>query len=730
MRARLVYGLVFLSLFAGLVGPVASGERGVPVDGLANQLAHPSESDDSSARDRITGPEPAVDPTEADVCPDGPTGRTRATARELESATGTGTGSEPRIVELYPNPTTDGNVGEFVVVAVPDGGGLEGNWTLTDGHTSARLPAVTETQSGRVAFSLSPEETAAMTSHPVRKLEDHLRLAADGDELDLRNGSGVVDRVSYDRAPEGERWYRAGGTAPPDGNPVTGRWWPHGATCLEALTTDAESATAFTLPDAPDVPLETFAAADDRIALAGYTFTSEAVADELRAAAARGVEVELLLESGPVGGTPDRTAAVVDELEDAGVSIRVLGGSGARYRYQHAKYAVVDDRAIVTTENWKPSGIGGTSSRGWGVVVDDADVAAHLESVFRADFEGRDTTAWADHRRAATFVETEPIGERFAGRIDPETVSIDSVDVLLAPDNAEPRLREQLRAAEESILVKQVRIGSRNQPLLQETLEAARRGVEVRILLDASWYVEDGNRELVRWLERTADEEDLPLEARLVDPRNRFEKIHAKGVVIDRETAVVGSANWNNNSLRENREVVLVLHGDEVGSFYADVFEADWQGGSWSLPVGLLVVLAVTLVLAGLVGRRYVRFDEEGEGDGRTLGLEAGRVGFDFRSDPESASGLDHSDPDGDQNDLETDANVESTAGEADSGTLAEPEQEVELEGEIESESESETEGETETEFEFVSTGELASSSESESGSERESESESETKPD
>lgn len=721
MRARLVCGLVFLSLFAGLAGPGTSGERGVTADGLDGPPVR--STDDSSARDRITDTEPAVDLAETDeVCPDGPTDRTRAMARELESAAGTD--PRPRIVELYPNPTTEGNVGEFVVVAVPDDRGLEGgNWTLTDGHTSARLPNGIE--SDRVAFSGAPEETAAMTPHPVRELEGHLRLAVDGDDLILRNDGDDVDRVSYDRAPVGERWYRANGTVTPDGDEsaATGHWWPRDATCLEALTTDAEAATAFTLPDAPEVPLETFAAADDRIALAGYTFTSEAVADELRAAAERGVEVELLLESGPVGGTPDRTADVVGDLEDAGVTIRVLGGSGARYRYQHAKYAVVDDRAIVTTENWKPSGIGARASRGWGVVVDDADVATYLESVFRADFEGRDTTAWADHRRAATFVETEPPGERFDGRIDPETVSVDSVDVLLAPDNAEPRLREQLRAAEESILVKQVRIGSRNQPLLQETLEAARRGVEVRILLDASWYVEDENRALVQWLERTADEEDLPLEARLVEPRNRFEKIHAKGVVVDEETAVVGSANWNNNSLRENREVVLVLHGEEVGSFYADVFEADWEGGSWSLPVGLLVVLAIALVLAGLVGRRYVRFDGEGEGgDGWTLALEAGSVGFDFRSERESAPVLDR--PDGDQNDLETDANVESTAGETDSGTLAEPEQEMELEGEIESESDSETE----TEFEFVSMGELASNSESESGSETESESE--TKPD
>ncbi|MCU4741817.1 phospholipase D-like domain-containing protein [Natronoglomus mannanivorans] len=716
MRARLVGGLLVFTLLVGLAVPVSGGERGVGFDDLDSSPVQSTA--DSSARDQI----PSLDPDESHdgeaTCPDGPTVGARETAAELESAVERGAEADrPRIVELYPNPTTYGNVGEFVVVAVPGGALEDGNWTLTDGHTSARLPNETETESDRVAYSMAPEETEAMTTHPVGELEGHLRLAADGDELELRNGSEVVDRVAYDRAPEGERWTRASGTETNE-NPASGQWWPRGATCLEALTTGAEDVTAFTLPDAPEVPLETFAAADDRIVLAGYTFTSEAVADELRAAAERGVEVEVLLESGPVGGTPDRTKTVVDDLEKAGVDVRVLGGPGARYQYQHAKYAVVDDSAIVTTENWKPSGIGGTASRGWAVVVDDVDVATHLRSVFRADFEGRDTTPWADHRQTATFVEAQPVGDQFTGQIDPETVSVDSVDVLLAPDNAESELRAQLRSAEDSVLVKQVRIGSRNQPLLEETLEAARRGVEVRILLDASWYVEDENRDLVRWLERTADEEDLPLEARLVEPRNRFEKIHAKGVVVDEETAVVGSVNWNNHSLRENREVVLVLHGDEVGSFYADVFEADWEGGSWSLPVGLLVVLVLALAAAGLVGRRYVRFDGDGEdGDRWTMSLEAERVGFDVRDGP----------------DLETDAGGELTVVETGSMEAIESERRTGLEVDSDSEFEIETETETESEsdFEFVSTEELVSQSrsecESESGSHTETETESKT---
>jgi cardiolipin synthase A/B len=123
--------------------------------------------------------------------------------------------------------------------------------------------------------------------------------------------------------------------------------------------------------------------------------------------------------------------------------------------------------------------------------------------------------------------------------------------------------------------------------------------------------LEDENEALVDDLERTAAEEGLPLEARLVGDTDDFEKIHAKGVVIDREVAVVGSANWNENSLQNNREVVLALHGSEAGAYYATVFERDWEEQRWSLPIELSGAVLVALVCAALVGSRYVRFGTE-----------------------------------------------------------------------------------------------------------------------
>ncbi|WP_339103973.1 phospholipase D-like domain-containing protein [Haloterrigena salinisoli] len=520
-----------------------------------------------------------------------------------------------RIVELYPNPTIRDNVGEYLVLEVSPGTQL-GNWTITDGYTIAGLP--NETVSRRVAVSTAPNVTSRLTEYPVIELEGTLRLAVDGDTLELRNGTTTVDTVAYDRAPTAERWYRSGDSGRDEMatvGPAAGDWHPRGATCLPVSTADVEDATAFVLPDAPAVPLETLRDADDRLLLAGYTFTSEAVADELVAAADRGVDVAVLLEASPVGGTPAATADVLETLEASDVDVRVIGGEDSRYRYHHPKYAVADDRVLVTTENWKPSGVGGESSRGWGVRLESQSLAADLATVFRADFEGRDTSSGAAYRRNASFVDDGPVfsspDPEFPTNHGPSTVPVESAELLLAPDNAAHRIEALLESADDEILVLQPSIAD-DVSLLESTLEAARRGVDVRILLGSTEYNADENRALAADLERLADRENLQLDVRLVEDTDRFEKIHAKGIVIDRETAVVGSANWNSNSLENNREVLLALHGEAIATYYADVFEDDWQGdgGSSTLTVGVALAVIAALALAALVGRRYVRFGD------------------------------------------------------------------------------------------------------------------------
>lgn len=512
-----------------------------------------------------------------------------------------GTGSDdPELVAVLPNPVADGDAGEYAVASLPEPTPLDG-WSVGDDDGTAALPNVTV--SGRVAFTGQPAALPPGVNESVARVvavEDFPRLANGGERVALARNGSRVDTLAYEDAPAAERW--------------TGdSWVPRGATDFEPARGGPGQVRAFVTPDTA-VPLDAIATADDRVLLAGYTFTSDRVTDALLAAAERGVTVRVMVDDAPVGGLSAREVAALDRLRAGGVSVRLLGGEAARYDFHHAKYLVADDRALVLTENWKPSGTGGHANRGWGVVLNGSEPVGTLNRTFHADWTAHDAAPWLDRREAVDPVLREPATSSYPSRIESSTVPVESTTVIVAPDNAEASLVSLVSGAESSVRVEQMSVGGVDTPLVQAALAAARNGTRVRFLLSSAWYAEEENGRVVDRLNAIAEREGLDLKARLVDPGGRFEKLHAKGVVVDERHVVLGSVNWNTNSLRENREVAVVLTGGEVGRYYADAFDADWCGGSGDRRPRLLWVAAIAAAaVAVLVCWRRVQFEYEGE---------------------------------------------------------------------------------------------------------------------
>ncbi len=518
-------------------------------------------------------------------------------------ATGAASGTQtPEIVEVYPNTAADGNAGEHVVVSFPEPTNLSG-WSLADDRSTVALG--TDTVEGRIAFSTHPGYAEEFAEDPVHGLDGFIALSQEGDTIRLRYEGVVVDEVSYDRAPRAQRWTRI---ATDEG--ARWRWVPERATGFEAESHEVPTATAFVLPDAPDLPTEVLDGADRRLLFAGYTVSSERAVEKLLAAHDRGVEVVVLVDGTPVGGQAEAEAEALDRLAEEGIEVRVFDGDRQRYRFHHAKYAVSDDRVLVLTENWNPSGTEGRSSRGWGVSVTEDAVADDVTRVFEADAYGHDTVEWTEYRDGREFFESEPANGTYPAEFRAKTVPAESVRVVTAPDNAETETLGLLAGAEESIRVQQVSVGDTDHPFVEETMRAAERGVEVEYLLDGTWYVARENREFVRYVEERRTEDGLPVDARVVEPRSRFEKVHTKGVIVDDRYVLVSSVNWNNNSVRNNRELGLLVESEPVGEFYASVFRSDWYGGRWQLPIEFGAGVAISVGLAGWIGKRAIRFEE------------------------------------------------------------------------------------------------------------------------
>lgn len=512
---------------------------------------------------------------------------------QAAGATTTASGpTEPSIHAVYPDPVAGGDEGEFVVLDIPDGTEI-GQYAISDGDSTAGIPNTTARS--RVVLSTAPKRTRGLTDWPVVGLEGHLALANGGERVRLRRANQTVDAVRYTGAVEGELGVVNGSVI---------RWRPLGATDRPVVRAAGGEVQAFTLPDSPDASIQPIRNATERVYLAGYTLSSARVADALIAAQRRGATVRVLLEGDPVGSRTATEASTLDRLAEAGVSVRVMTGPRARYRYHHAKYAVADRQAVVLTENWKPAGTGGNSSRGWGVATAQPRVVDGLNQTFQSDTGWQDSKPWGEYRQGRQFERAEPATGTYPTEFRAESVSVQRTDLLVTPDNAQGELVATIDDADDSIEVIQPTVGDWNSPLLRALRRAASRGVEVRLLLSDAWYVREENTQTAQRFREWADRNDAPLTAKVADPDGRYEKIHAKGAVIDEKRVIIGSLNWNEQAATANREVVLVLHGSDAATYFGAVFAADWKAGGFDMPVGVIAALLGLLVVAGLAAGR------------------------------------------------------------------------------------------------------------------------------
>jgi len=108
--------------------------------------------------------------------------------------------------------------------------------------------------------------------------------------------------------------------------------------------------------------------------------------------------------------------------------------------------------------------------------------------------------------------------------------------------------------------------------LLRALADSARRGVDVRVVLEHSrgWNEKNAreNRETGEWLERRG------VDVRY-DPPGRT--THNKLLIVDGRYVVVGSANWSYHALTKNHEASVLIDSPEVAARFERYFERVWR---------------------------------------------------------------------------------------------------------------------------------------------------------
>jgi phosphatidylserine/phosphatidylglycerophosphate/cardiolipin synthase-like enzyme len=283
-----------------------------------------------------------------------------------------------------------------------------------------------------------------------------------------------------------------------------------------------------------------FGAARTSIDLEIYQLQDRVVVKALAAAAARKVRVRVMLEPRTVGA--ENYKALSKELAAAGVTVQVTPPAfDTAHNVDHAKFAVIDDKELLFgTGNLVRSGLGGVTEQA---------------------FDNRDF--WVEDTRAASLKAGRALFDADWSRQPTKAADFDAF--VLTPDNANAKLEALVASAKHTLLVYNQSLD--DDALLTALVAAKGRGVTVRVLLGFQpgfAGAPPANQAAI----------DRLVAAGVQASFLKKHYLHAKAIVAD-ERAYVGSQNFTNGGLRNNRELGEILEDHSAVAKVIATFEDD-----------------------------------------------------------------------------------------------------------------------------------------------------------
>ncbi|HJM18876.1 MAG TPA: lamin tail domain-containing protein [Candidatus Thalassarchaeaceae archaeon] len=337
-----------------------------------------------------------------------------------------------------------------------------------------------------------------------------------------------------------------------------------------------------------------------------YELMSEDIIEKLIQLSQADVNVTVIVEENPVEESEDllKVRGMAYEMHAAGINVHWMGtprgedAPPAPYQYIHSKVAVRDDNSVwigsgnVKTSTFPPSNW--SSNRDWGLIINSEDVAQlfltrmlwdentshkHLIEYDPNDPETGKPIGWTSYGPTGLdpIPPTEPI---------PIITGDFSGQVFTCPDDCISGIISLLDSADTSIELSlqgfdmdwHWGFGDEN-PLVGAIERALQRGVAVRLLING-YYVSYSSdiREVVNHFNNQWNRTDgYDATAILMSPAERIVKLHNKGVIVDGESVLISSINWNSNAILRNREMGVVIHNSDLAQWYLNSFEDDWN---------------------------------------------------------------------------------------------------------------------------------------------------------
>jgi cardiolipin synthase A/B len=293
----------------------------------------------------------------------------------------------------------------------------------------------------------------------------------------------------------------------------------------------ADEQQLFVEPDAGNKPvLDALNNAQESIWMEMYILSDKEILQALKDARSRGLDVRILLEEHPYGGSKS-LKAVLDELNSTNISVRQ---SSPAFRLTHEKGIVIDRKtALIMTLNQGYSAF--NKNREFGIIDTNPEDVSEVAGVFEADWN-----------------RTSPI--------------LNDSSLVWSPVNSRQRILGLIDNAKQTLRIENEEM--QDNQVEEHLIAAAAKGVDVQVVMSPGQTGKDANAPGLHKIEAGGVKADLV----------KSPYIHAKIIVADNSTAFVGSENFSPASLDHNRELGILTHDPGVISQLTTSFEKDWNG--------------------------------------------------------------------------------------------------------------------------------------------------------
>lgn len=278
------------------------------------------------------------------------------------------------------------------------------------------------------------------------------------------------------------------------------------------------------------------------IDLVNFHLSDRDVVSALTDASHRGVQIRMILDAGTLSRSTT-AQNIVTGLKQAGAQVKP---STSKFSITHQKSLVVDDQvAFVTTMNLvTTSGV----TRDFGIMTQDTNVIAEMDSVFTADWANADSN-------------------------DDQTPALSNPRLLWSPVNSLQKLVALIQTAKATIDLDVESFGDND--LQNALIERASAGVKIRTLTPGCITSNDPlhNRPYLTTMAASGIESRvMPAVADEAHPY-----MHAKMLVVDNKVFYVGSENFSFNSLTKARELGILTDDAQMAQQLETVFNQDWS---------------------------------------------------------------------------------------------------------------------------------------------------------